>query len=239
MSCPDAPAGSSNAGKGNALGFSGPGGARCAAQSCPAYPIHTVNICVLVNLDTQVRIQQGCLGGVDEVDVDGLPDFEQADVTYSGGQTYDSWGRRCRVVSWSRKVTDDAFIRLRFMDAADTESASCPDGFHNVKNQLLKFEIDGVSAISTITALLGVSGGASRTSYLKAGCIGSYPQPSACCWYGTLATGLSGGTPHWSSTASSSSVKDIPSGAEVVLGPIGSVFLGPAPTGLTGPTPGY
>ena len=196
--------GPSNSGKGNALGFSGPNGSGCYKHPCPAYPIHTVNICVLVNLDTEVRIQQGCLGDHDHDEDD---DHDQSDITYSSGQTYDSWGRKCRVVSWSRKVTDDAFIRMRFIGAEEDEPCDAVP-LHGVTNQLLKFEIDGLDLIPVVDRYLALPYGmSSNYSYLKAGCMGGLSGGSGCCELDVAFV------PTWNK-------RDIPRGAEIVVGPI-------------------
>ena len=203
----------SNAGKGNALGFSGTAGSKCCAQACPAYPIHTVNICVLLNLATEVRIQQGCITvAEDAISHDAGHAPEQTDIGYSSGQTYDSWGRSCRVVNWTRKVPDDAFIRLRFLPVDD---APCSSSEASVANKILKFEVDGVDLRQSIALYTGVTGGVSETSYFKAGCMGSAIAGSECCDYEGR-SGVTGDAPNWA-------VDNVVVGAEVVIGPINAI----------------
>ena len=223
---------SSNAGKGNSLGFSGAAGAACCVLPCPAYPIHTINICVLVNIETSVKIQQGCLkehheyyseSSDSDSDVDNK---DQNDIGYSHGQTYDSWGRKCRVVNWSRKVPDDAFIRLRFY-GVDGDEEPCEDYIGN--NQLLKYEVDGVDVTHMLRTYLGATLGGSPYHYVKAGCAGAPRDGEThytylCCSYRDHASR------HGPTGSADYTLQDIPRGAEIVVGPISDLPYAADPT---------
>ena len=230
--CDDAicPIKSSNAGKGNSLGFSGTAGSGCCVLPCPAYPIHTVTICILVNIETAVKIQQGCLkSGLESDDDSEAEAFKnQSDIGYSHGQTYDSWGRKCRVINWTRQVPDDAFIRLRFIGLDGVESP-CDDSTAN--NAILKFEIDGADMRHMINRYLGATLGASPYYYVKAGCAGSPATGQTasdysylCCTY--LPPGGATGTVY----RPNYTINDIQRGAEIVIGPISDLPYAAVPT---------
>ena len=193
----------------NALGFSGTGVTECCKLPCTALPIHTVVICVLINSNTAVKIQQGCSSQAES------ESFDVEDAVYSSGQTYDSWGRSCRVVTWTRQVPDDAFIRMRFIPAE--EDVSCDDDAPTLpNNQLLKFEIDGLDVKRTIDKVNRVS---PRGTYegIKAGCY-LLTAPS-CCAQGTPPLFI---VP-WR-------IDDIPRGAEIITGPMNLVPYSYPPT---------
>lgn len=186
---------------GNYLGFSGAGVATCCALPCPALPIHNVTICVLLNCETVLKIQQGCT-------VPGSGD-DDCDAVYSCGQTYDSWGRKCRVVTWQRMVPDDAFIRLRFCgeDACET---TCGGDRNQSPVKLLKFEIDGSDVKRIVAAVNKVEYG--RYKCIQANCTNQTEQGATgpCCFLGE------DNVPTWN-------LDDIPHGAQIVVGPMNEV----------------
>lgn len=201
----------------NALGFSGAGVAKCCAMSCPALPLHNVTVCIRVNSCTTVKIQQGCLRDASKGDCAAV---------YSWGQTYDSWGRKCRVATWQRKVPNDAFIRIRFCpkDSCET-SCICDDngdGLHN-PNQLLKFDIDGQDARRVIEAVNAYPGDLADASTggtyscMRAACIDPAGGATGDCCYVSPT-----GEVNWT-------VDDIAVGAEIVVGPMNDVFFSVPP----------
>ena len=200
---------------GNYLGFSGVGVAQCCTLPCPALPIHNVTICILLNCDTVVKIQQGCSKASDAYDSD---DSDDCRAVYSCGQTYDSWGRKCRVVTWQRKVTDDAFVRLRFCGHHDCEAVCGDTTRHHGRgrNQLLKYEIDGADVKRIIAAVNKQQGGIYKC--IQANCTVPSNDNTSCCYVDEQT-----GVPSWD-------LSDIPHGAQIVVGPMNEVpFSYPPP----------
>lgn len=188
------------AGVANTLGFKG-SVAACCKFPCPTFPIHHVKICVKVNENTCVKIQQGCWYGTECTDVD-----------WTWGTTDDSWGRKCRVIEWNRKVPKNTFIRIRFC-SCDNCSAGCGEGDYDqslgasIHNALLKFEVDGLDYTSVIQGSL-------EPGTVQRGCI-----TTSCFGFGDCCTTEPEDDPRWTS------VVDIPWGAQVTFGPIGQAFL--------------
>lgn len=197
MSCHGQPCKIPSAGA-NALGFAS--AASCCKLPCPAFPIHTVKICVLINSKTAVKIQQGC--------ATEDSDDEECDASYSSGQTYDTWGRSCRVVSWSRQVPDDAFIRIRFVPSDEDEDCEDSSSHHRTKNQLLKFEVDGADVRRIVEAVNRYPHG--TYNCIKAAC--TLTEGPSCCSVGS--TGPY--EVNWE-------IDDIVRGAEIVVGPMSDV----------------
>ena len=182
------------------LGFTG---AQCCRAPCPALPIHHVKICIRINENTSVKIQQGCA-------VANLPQ-PTCPVDYNWGLIENSWGRSCRLVEWNRKVPSATFIRLRLCGADNCSSCSeiayTPCGVP-IANQLLKFEVDDVDYTSVLQLI-------ANSEFREAGCIHVWcrsdegPCAAAC----TAAS--TGGI----------NLLAMPIGTEIQFGPIGQPVL--------------
>lgn len=225
-------------GASNMLGFVG--GHPCCAYPCIQFPPYSVQICLTVNSTTQVTIEQGC--PVTCLASELLDDT--CNIHFSPGQTVDSWGKRCRTISWNRSVPAGAYIRIRFC-AGQGCPAPCVYGTDSysslcgAKNSLLKFSVNGSDFVSTIQYAAGKHSDSSYGlgSYgcrVKAACIGSqdpgaYDAADGCCQWYTF--GTSQGTPRvsWgvgvenSGGPTGEGVANLPVGTEIVLGPIGGI----------------
>lgn len=168
----------------------------CCRVPCPAFPLHKVVICIALNDNTSVKIQQGCGTSSHLVE-------EQDDCTidWSWGQTYTSDGRKCQVVNWTRTVTDGSFIRIKFCRADDCED--CTVDYNScgrkIVNALLKFQVDGVDTVAALQEVAKHNGG------IGLGCY-SVQCRGACCDTDPGYVVLS----------------DILAGTEIVYGPIGT-----------------
>ena len=144
-----------------------------------------------------MKIQQGCQVGTNPLD---------CEIDYNWGLIENSWGRTCRLVEWNRKVPSKSFIRLRLCSADScsgcNETALTLCG-SVIKNELLKFEVDGIDYVGILQDLLlnydGVLG------CIKVSCPG-------CCN---------------SQQFPFTDLGNMPTGAEIVFGPIGAPLLYP------------
>jgi hypothetical protein len=176
----------------NSLGFSGANADSCCKSGSIAYPLHTVTISVRLNSVTTVKIQQGRPLTAGQTTCDAV---------YSWGQSYDSWGRTFRTVTWTRDVPDDAYIRLRFCKT--DEADACTDDV-GIPNQLLKFEIDNASALQMLHAVaVDTAGTDGVVGCIKVGCF----DTDADCGCVTPVV-----------------LSNIKAGTEIIAAPIGSVL---------------
>jgi hypothetical protein len=170
--------------------------------------MHHVVICIRVNSCSIVKIQQGCTVG------EPLITSEDAVcvVDYRSPVIEDSWGRKCRVITWDRQVPSNTFIRIRICSADPGCTSGCGGDCDivgngaSIKNDLISYLVDGTNYVNALQALLLGSGSLGCT-YI--GCIGAGPD---CC---TDADG----------NQLFESVHDIPWGSEIVVGPIGNLLL--------------
>ena len=136
------------------LGFTGPH--QCCRAPCPAFPIHHVKICIRINEYTSVKIQQGC--GIKKPSAKLLSETYGCPVEYNWGLIENSWGRSCRTVEWNRQVPSTSFIRLQLCSVdlcstcEDTAYTLCGN---EIKNQLLKFEVDQVDYTNVLQTVAG------------------------------------------------------------------------------------
>jgi hypothetical protein len=181
----------------SSLGFKG---TPCCRAPCPVFPLNHVRICFRVNSISTLRIQQGCLAKTNYTTYSGTT----CNVVYETGITEDSWGRRCRLVTFDRKVPTDSFIRLRVCALDAGCSPVCGESGDALvsTNQLVNFEINGVKIIRNLR-YVQENGGVQDC--VKVGCTNPDPEGTDCC--NTAGT--------WDLT------QDVPFGAEIVVGPIG------------------
>lgn len=196
------------AGVANSLGFANV--PSCCKFACPKFPFHRVQLCIKINRQTAVKIEQGCLVGE--------PSGTTCPVKYASVLTQDSWGRECRIVSWDRQVPTDTFIRITLCPADDC-TVGCgvaADALAGVcTNALLKVLIDGVDYLSFIQNTVRGSETPGIWNCWRAWCAiqGAVLPPGTpvtdCC--------ATTGTINWET------VDALPWGAQFVLGPIGAV----------------
>jgi len=208
--CGDAcciPAGSNIA---NPLGFSGRH--PCCAAPCVQFPPNNVQICLTINSRTQAKISQGCA-------TEGKDD--ECALYFPPSVATDSWGKRCRLVSWSRQVPTGAYIRIQLcpLDGC-TDACSTPaytsDALVVTPNVLSTFTVNGVSKLIDFAAARDLGGEVG--CLVKAACIGAKgdaaidPLNKCCQWttVGPVAAEVS-----WTALA------DLPVGTELIFGPIG------------------
>lgn len=204
------PAGSNIA---NPLGFSGRH--PCCAAPCVQFPPNNVQICLTINSRTQAKISQGCA----TEGVDGA-----CALYFPPSVATDSWGKRCRLVSWSRQVPTGAYIRIQLcpLDGC-TDACSTPSyttrSIVSIPNALSTFTVNGVSKLGAFTTALGDGGVETDSCYVKAACIGAQSEApidgtNTCCQW------TSEGTPG-PDQVSWDSLADLPVGTELIYGPIG------------------
>jgi hypothetical protein len=155
--------------------------------------MHHVVACFKVNNCSVVKIQQGCGLGAITTDQE-----TQCAVDYRSAITEDSWGKKCRVIVWDRQVPTNTFIRIRVCNSSPgCETGDCDLSAAGtiINNELVSFSIDGVSIKGQLQAVL-TGGGFSNCVHV--GCI----DPEVACGFTTLA--------------------NVPWGAEIVVGPIGT-----------------
>ena len=145
------------------LGFLGTRASGCCKTPCPGFPLHTVEMCLSLNMYTSAALAIGCL--VDDDTCETL----NPDIHYAWPETLDSWGRKCRVVKWVRQIPDGQFLRIRLCAAAGLCDVTCPDraapGY--VPNQLLSLKIDGADVVDRIQAVANAGG---RDGCVRAWC---------------------------------------------------------------------
>jgi hypothetical protein len=216
--CGDAcciPAGSNIA---NPLGFSGRH--PCCAAPCVQFPPNNVQICLTINSQTQVKISQGC-----------RLDSEDCDLFFPPSVATDSWGKRCRLVSWSRQVPTGAYIRIQLCPLDSCTDACSPPTYSSliIPNSLSTFTVNGVNKAVDLAAA-AVAGG-TIGCYIKAACIGvrqsgpsgdSFDPANACCQWITPVDGSANRSVSWLNVITpSASFADLPVGTELIFGPIG------------------
>jgi hypothetical protein len=199
------PAGSNIA---NPLGFSGRH--PCCAAPCVQFPPNNVQICLTINSRTQVKISQGCR-------IDG----QGCDLYFPPSVAADSWGKRCRLVSWTRQVPTGAYIRIQLCpldgcsDACDTPAYSTL----SIPNSLSTFTVNGVSKLGDFLAARQDGGELDESCLVKAACIGAKSVSTTpvvgdtCCQWITAA--LAPNNVSWTSLG------NLPAGTELIFGPIG------------------
>jgi hypothetical protein len=192
----------------NPLGAFGP---QCCRGPCPSLELIPVEICVQVNSSTSVTFKEVCL--VDSTTCT----FSSAD----WGITQDSWGRKCRTVSFQRSVPSNKYIQLSF--CAFNPCVGCTwsavDNPPNIPTQplnaLTKIRIGGVDYLSALQALYSSE-------------LGAWPLPIGVC--GSIVPCAIGG-PIGGCCAGTyddndfTSLQNIPGGAVITLGPVGSISL--------------
>lgn len=195
----------------NTLGFAG-GAPACCRTACPTFPIHHVVICVQVNSNTTVTIEEGCRA------LDSAPDSCD-EISYGFASNDNSWGRKCRVVEFNRKVPSERFLRVRFCSNSNT-CAPCGDELSLsgglVPNKLIRFQVDGVNYKNTLQAVLDREPAVHAANpCLYVGCIGGAydtPRTADCCAIDGEADTFT-------------TLNEIPRGAEIRFGPIGDNLL--------------
>jgi len=196
----------------NTLGFAG-GAPACCRAPCPTFPIHHVVICVQVNNATTVTIEEGCR--TLDSDPDGC-----GEISYGFASNDNSWGRKCRVVEFNRKVSSDRFLRVRFCSNSNScapcgEDVSLTGGV--IPNKLIRFQVDGVNYKNTLQLVLERNEAVHDTNpCLYVGCIGGLygrERFSDCC----TVDATTGDT--------FLTLNDIPRGSEIRFGPIGDNLL--------------
>ncbi len=200
----------------NALGFQGAHG--CCLSPCVQFPPYNVQICVLINSRTQVKISVGCATSADACDIYYPPTVAQ-----------DSWGRKCRMVSFSRQVPKGAFIRIQLCGLDGCSDSCYPSSYEVggfVPNALQTFSVDGVSKLQTLLDVADdFSGEVTNPCYVKAACIGSVTGATAgdtgnaCCqWYDPAQTAP---VVRFSPGQTVNDLANLAIGTEFVFGPIG------------------
>jgi hypothetical protein len=181
----------------NSLGFKGVAG--CCRLPCPSLPLQHVRVCVLVNKNSQVQIQQGCFLGYSSETSDAT-----CDVSYSNGIVEDSWGKKFRVVSFDRYVESGTFLQLSVCALAGVCTAGTDCGLgplvdtkYPSANKLLKFEIDGIDIVNYLQGVLTDDEGSDKCVKVSGSC-------------------TSGQTVH-----PLTSLQEIPWGSVITVGPIG------------------
>ena len=192
----------------SALGFKS---AKCCAAPCPNFPMNHVVICLRVNSNSQISIQQGCFLGSTLATGDTDP---VCSVDYRSGVTEDSWGRKCRVVTWDRFVPSDTFVRIRVCGVNDGCQGACGSDADyttlgtNIHNALLQYSINGVSLMSQLQATL-IGGGVNGC--ILVGCKNATVGATDCC----QTAGVSVFT----------SLTNIPWDSQIQVGPIGQLLF--------------
>jgi hypothetical protein len=171
------------------------------------FPPNNVQICLTINSNTQVKISQGC-----------RLDAEDCDLYFPPSVAADSWGKRCRLVSWSRQVPTGAYIRIQLCPLDGCTDACNPPTYSalTIPNSLSTFTVNGVSKLGDLAAAREAGGVVG--CYVKAACIGAKtaevitPNQPCCGW---TTVGPSDEEVSWTSLA------DLPVGTELIVGPIG------------------
>jgi hypothetical protein len=137
----------------NSLGFKR--SPACRKLPLPSVPLQHVRVCVKINNETQVSIQQGCLIGPEAA----------CNISYKAGVTEDSWGKKNRTVIWDHYVKDGSFLQLHFGQSVGvcTNPSSCGlgplvDDTRTNSNQLLKFEVNDEDLTGYLEKVLQGSG---------------------------------------------------------------------------------
>ncbi len=217
---------------GNALGFIGGSAPRCCILPCIQFPPCTVNICLTINAATEVTIEQGCRAPSADDDDSGesTDTIGACRLKFAEGTTQNTWGKRCRKVTWSRQVPYGSYVRIRLCasnvcledgmciggsgSGAGTDSAPLP------KNALGKLVINGRDIVQDIATIAQSKGGLEPGScIIKAACIGAPsagapPRDGPCCqWFTT--------DEHTIVSWGDGTASDLPLNTEIVVGPIG------------------
>jgi hypothetical protein len=193
----------------SSLGFKS---AKCAAKPCPCLPLQHVVLCFRVNNNSQILVQQGCLLSTVNTTVEPTT---VCNVDWSAGPTYNSEGKKCRIVTFDRMVPCSTFLRLRVCSAvagcvgcadADVDASGAP-----ITNALLSFQINGVDLTAQLQAILN-----NPTLYVNG-------------WFNCIHVGPIV-APVGSDTLGSEcfpfvDLSDVPQGAEIQVGPIGQSIL--------------
>jgi hypothetical protein len=215
----------------NMLGFAG--GHPCCKYDCIQFPPLRVQICLTINSQTQVTIQQGCATACPTA-----PSQPGCDLVFSAGATEDSWGRRCRQITWVRYVSSGTYIRIRLCAAqgctdvcttagnggAYTDACAAP-------NSLQQLSINGRDYSGVIQDTAASGGGVLEGSCLiQAACIGNIDAGgfdaatgSCCQWYvndadaTVVSWGLGVVNP---GGATGGGIANLPIGTEIIVGPI-------------------
>jgi hypothetical protein len=190
-----------------------PCGSGCSAcGACPAFPMHQVIICFQVNACSSVQIDVGC------PTTDGTCASQ-----WHTGVPLTSWGRRARVVTFDQHVQEGAYIRITTCANAESPAVAatsvCVDncglgapvgvlGVYTGANKLLRYSVDGRDLVRYLGTVLAQPEQSDGCVYV--GCSAA----STCCV----------GTP-----SLFASMTQIPWGAEIMLGPIGTRDFVPLP----------
>jgi hypothetical protein len=171
------------------------------------FPPNNVQICLTINSKTQVKISQGC-----------RLDAEDCDLYFPPSVAADSWGKRCRLVSWSRQVPTGAYIRIQLCPLDGCSDACSPPAYSalTISNSLSTFSVNGVSKLVDFTAARDLGGEVG--CYVKAACIGAkttevITADQPCCGWTSVGTA--------DEEVSWTTLSNLPVGTELIFGPIG------------------
>lgn len=196
--------------------------AASAADLCLQYPPCTVDIALTINAATTVTIEQGR----QEPSTDADTDIGGCRFKFANGVTQDTWGKRCRNVSWKRQVPHGSYIRIRLCRAPEKEagplSTAALAGLP--ANALTKFQVNNQDLVKGIADVAAKEGGLLPTSCLvKAACIGDVADAppdnvdAYCCqWYVTTSPAT-----HTVVSWGDGTTDNLPANTEIVFGPIG------------------
>lgn len=211
----------------NQLGFVG--GHPCCTYPCVQFPPFSVTICLQVNSRTAATIEQGC-----NLATDG----ESCQLYFPAGVTQDSWGKRCRTISWQRQVPYGAYIRIRLCAVDGCQEQCTSDSYTQLDrpNALIKFQVNGTSYLGLInsTATSSITGGdggvVDGSCYVKAACIGTQGTGAldtndTCCQWTLVEGETDNNQVSWGfgGLAGAVGTDNLPFGTEIILGPIGVV----------------
>ena len=180
-------------------------GARsCCRTPCPALPLRHHRICVAINSATKVVFAVGCPVPSDET---------TCEYNWTEIDTQNSWGKRCRVVVFDRKLQANQSVRIRFCSRNDC--GDCADVVlgctgSRVHNALLSYTVDGIDFTQYLQKLLDLTIADQvplSCVCSKVGCI----SPGSLCCIDNQFTSLS----------------NIPPGAEIILANIPTSVLLP------------
>ena len=212
----------------NMLGFAG--GHPCCKYDCIQFPPLRVQICLTINSQTQVTIQQGCASACLTA-----PEIPGCNIVFSAGATEDSWGRRCRQITWVRYVASGTYIRIRLCAAqgcTDVCTSVAPGAYTDAcaaPNSLQQLSINGRDYSSVIQDTAAAGGVLEGSCLIQAACIGAITDgfdaaTGTCCqWYvngedaNTVSWGLDVTNPGGNT---GQGIANLPIGTEIIVGPI-------------------
>ena len=137
---------------------------RCASYACPALPLIPVKFCLQVNNNTTASIQEGCQVSTLTRQNGETYAAPACTVDYSSAITENSWGRKSRVVQFSRLMQSNRFLRIRLCSTLNLSCAAtnCGDGSDDIDcsgvmqtNKLLSFTV-GSNDVTGILATLAL-----------------------------------------------------------------------------------